>query len=151
LPRRCPASITRASELYIRALAQGPVDRDVYSNLIAALTELGRIDEAHRHATAWLQALPADIEAMAFRGPARGGVRQCHRGVEVVRLSPASSRATRCTPPAAYAMAWTSSTGRWKALCWGMTGWKCRRRITRPGITRSCASDRTSTMPKEGR
>jgi tetratricopeptide (TPR) repeat protein len=58
--------LTRASELYIRALAQGTVDRDVYSNLIAALIELGRIDEAHRHASAWLQALPADIEAMAF-------------------------------------------------------------------------------------
>jgi tetratricopeptide (TPR) repeat protein len=57
---------TRAVELYIRALAQGPVDRDIYSNLIAALTELGRIDEAHRHATDWLEALPADIEAMAF-------------------------------------------------------------------------------------
>jgi tetratricopeptide (TPR) repeat protein len=48
--------LTRASELYIRALAQGPVDRDVYSNLIAALIELGRIDEAHRHASAWLSA-----------------------------------------------------------------------------------------------
>ena len=58
--------LTRASELYIRALAQGPVDRDVYSNLIAALIELGRIDEAHRHAAGWLEALPADIEAMAF-------------------------------------------------------------------------------------
>lgn len=58
--------LTRASELYIRALAQGTVDRDVYSNLIAALIELGRIDEAHRHASAWLSAMPADIEAMAF-------------------------------------------------------------------------------------
>jgi tetratricopeptide (TPR) repeat protein len=75
---------TRAVELYIRALAQGPVDRDIYSNLIAALTELGRIDEAHRHASAWLEALPADIEAMAFLGPARGGMRQCLGGVEVV-------------------------------------------------------------------
>jgi hypothetical protein len=76
LPHRCPASIHPRSELYIRALAQGPVDRDIYSNLIAALTELGRIDEAHRHATDWLEALPADIEAMAFRGLARSGVRQ---------------------------------------------------------------------------
>jgi tetratricopeptide (TPR) repeat protein len=80
--------LTRASELYIRALAQGTVDRDVYSNLIAALIELGRIDEAHRHASAWLQALPADIEAMAFPCLARGGMRQCLRGVEVVRLRP---------------------------------------------------------------
>ena len=57
---------TRAVELYIRALAAGPADRDVYSNLIAALVQLGRIDEAHRHAAAWLAAIPADIEAMAF-------------------------------------------------------------------------------------
>jgi tetratricopeptide (TPR) repeat protein len=58
--------LTRAVELYIRALAAGEPDRDVYSNLIAALVELGRIDEAHRHATQWLALLPADIEAMAF-------------------------------------------------------------------------------------
>ena len=58
--------LTRAVELYIRALAAGEPDRDVYSNLIAALVELGRIDEAHRHASQWLAQMPADIEAMAF-------------------------------------------------------------------------------------
>lgn len=57
---------TRAVELYIRALAAGGPERDIYSNLIAALIQLGRIDEAHRHALTWLDAMPADIEAMAF-------------------------------------------------------------------------------------
>jgi hypothetical protein len=76
------------SELYIRALAQGPVDRDVYSNLIAALTELGRIDEAHRHASDWLEALPADIEAMAFVALLEVECGNDVGSVEVVRLSP---------------------------------------------------------------
>jgi uncharacterized protein (TIGR02466 family) len=57
---------TRAVELYTRAMSVGQVDRDMYSNLIAALVELGRVDEAHRHAADWLAAVPSDIEAMAF-------------------------------------------------------------------------------------
>jgi tetratricopeptide (TPR) repeat protein len=69
--------LTRASELYIRALAQGTVDRDVYSNLIAALIELGRIDEAHRHASAWLSGAARRHRGNGVSCLARGGVRQC--------------------------------------------------------------------------
>ncbi|MGI9512839.1 MAG: 2OG-Fe(II) oxygenase family protein [Anderseniella sp.] len=61
----CNQSV-RAVELYTRAMAAGLADKQVYSNLIGALIELGRIDEAHRHAVNWCAAMPADIEAMAF-------------------------------------------------------------------------------------
>ena len=57
---------TRAVELYTRTMSAGVCDKVIYSNLIAALIELGRIDEAHRHATDWCKAMPSDIEAMAF-------------------------------------------------------------------------------------
>lgn len=57
---------TRAVELYTRTMAAGLTDRMIYSNLIGALIELGRIDEAHRHASDWCAAMPSDIEAMAF-------------------------------------------------------------------------------------
>ena len=57
---------TRAVELYIRTLAAGGADREVYANLIGSLVQLGRIDEAHRHAADWLKARPGDIDAMAF-------------------------------------------------------------------------------------
>jgi tetratricopeptide (TPR) repeat protein len=88
--------LTRASELYIRALAQGTVDRDVYSNLIAALIELGRIDEAHRHASAWLSgACPPTSRRWRFLALLEvecGNARpRCRSGL----TSPASSRATR--------------------------------------------------------
>lgn len=58
--------VTRAVELYTRAMSEAAADKAMYSNLIAGLVQLGRVDEAHRHATDWLTAMPADIEAMAF-------------------------------------------------------------------------------------
>ncbi len=57
---------TRAVELYTRAMAAGLADKQIYSNLIGALIELGRVDEAHRHAGNWCELMPSDIEAMAF-------------------------------------------------------------------------------------
>ncbi len=57
---------TRAVELYTRAMAAGLADKQIYSNLIGALIELGRVDEAHRHAGNWCETMPSDIEAMAF-------------------------------------------------------------------------------------
>jgi len=57
---------TRAVELYTRTMAAGLVNKQIYSNLIGALIELGRVDEAHRHAVDWCAAMPTDIEAMAF-------------------------------------------------------------------------------------
>ncbi len=38
----------------------------VYNNLLAVLMELGRTDDAYRHAADWLRREPSDIEAMAF-------------------------------------------------------------------------------------
>ena len=38
----------------------------VYNNLLAALVELGKLEEAYQHSANWHQRTPDDIEAMAF-------------------------------------------------------------------------------------
>jgi hypothetical protein len=83
---------------------RGPVDRDVYSNLIAALIELGRIDEAHRHASAWLSGAACRHRGNGVSWPCSKWSAAMHVGsVEMVRLQPASCKGHTVKPPAAYA------------------------------------------------
>ena len=51
---------------YLSALASDPGQVNVYTNLLAALVEDHRTQEAYEHCRRWLDTVPGDIEAMAF-------------------------------------------------------------------------------------
>ena len=60
-------TLAAAIDYYEAALTREPGRIDLYNNLLAALLAEGRADEARAHCRRWLDAAPADIEAMAFK------------------------------------------------------------------------------------
>jgi len=56
-----------AIDYYTAALSRDPSLVDIYNNVLAALLVEGRSEEAAEHCRRWLEAAPADIEAMAFK------------------------------------------------------------------------------------
>ncbi len=135
---------TRAVELYTRTMAAGLVDKQIYSNLIGALIELGRVDEAHRHAVDWCAAMPTDIEAMAFMALLEvevGNHDAAARWFDFGRFV----KGHTIEVPAGYDDL-DDFNKAIEAVVLGMTGWRHRLKITRPGTTPRCASARISIM-----
>lgn len=58
--------LAAAVDYYNVALSQDPSQVDLYNNLLAALLDEGRADEARENCRRWLERAPDDIEAMAF-------------------------------------------------------------------------------------